>query len=231
MSKYTIEFRRALEYAESFGWKTGLEDYPIFEESYRKRLNSLIIDHYRFREIGYESPEMFFQRLGHIMRLNMPTFNKLYLAIGNVKDALSTFSSVTENSGEASENTSSKSTSSSESGAKSRAVNSAFPQQMLSDDGDYATSATDSVSANTGTANADDVSSNTSSSSGSSTVEGRQGSLSLLIEEYLNSFNNVDLAVIESLETLFMGIWGGADSATPDMVHYSLFGYRYGMRF
>ena len=55
MSRYTMPFSEALEYAKKLEIPTGLEDYPIFDEEYRARLNGLIIDTYMFREIGYET--------------------------------------------------------------------------------------------------------------------------------------------------------------------------------
>ena len=51
MSKYTMELRYILE----IGYDFGLNDYPIFNESYRKTLNDNIINSYYFSEICEET--------------------------------------------------------------------------------------------------------------------------------------------------------------------------------
>ena len=51
MSRYTIELRYLIE----GNYDLGLKDYPIFDESYREQLNNKIIQHYYFREIGFET--------------------------------------------------------------------------------------------------------------------------------------------------------------------------------
>lgn len=76
MPSYTIELGSIVEYRS-----IGLTDYPIFDESYRPILNDLIVEHFRFREIGFETVEMFVNRLNHQMRLDMPTHNRVYMAL------------------------------------------------------------------------------------------------------------------------------------------------------
>lgn len=56
----------------------GLKDYPIFDENYRETLNNKIIDHYRFREIGLETPMLFKLYLNRKMNEIMPYYNQLY---------------------------------------------------------------------------------------------------------------------------------------------------------
>lgn len=74
MSKYTTELRYLIENH----FDLGLQDYPIFAESYREHLNSKIIDHYFFREIGFETAELFKVCLNRRMREIMPYFNQRY---------------------------------------------------------------------------------------------------------------------------------------------------------
>lgn len=73
MSKYTMELR----YLQA-GFYAAMQDYPIFEESYREKLNTKIYNACKFREIGYETPELFLDRLRQWMDLHMPEYNWLY---------------------------------------------------------------------------------------------------------------------------------------------------------
>lgn len=74
MSKYTTELRYLIE----SNFDIGLDDYPIFDESYRPLLNDKIINHYYFREIGMETAELFKRYLNQTMREIMPYYNQLY---------------------------------------------------------------------------------------------------------------------------------------------------------
>ena len=56
----------------------GLDKYPIFNEAYRKTLNDKILDHYRFRESGLETPMLFKLYLNRKMNEIMPYYNQLY---------------------------------------------------------------------------------------------------------------------------------------------------------
>ena len=76
MPSYTIELGSIVQYRD-----IGLQDYPIFDESYRPILNDIIIEHFRFREIGFETVDMFVNRLNHQMRLDMPSHNRVYKAM------------------------------------------------------------------------------------------------------------------------------------------------------
>ena len=74
MSKYTTELRYLIE----SNFDLGLDDYPIFDESYRSLLNEKIINHYYFREIGMETAELFKRYLNQTMKEIMPYYNQLY---------------------------------------------------------------------------------------------------------------------------------------------------------
>lgn len=74
MSTYTIQVRYMVENNFDF----GLKDYPIFDENYRELLNKKIIDHFYFREIGFETTELFKFYLNRTMREIMPYYNQLY---------------------------------------------------------------------------------------------------------------------------------------------------------
>jgi hypothetical protein len=56
----------------------GLKNYPIFDEAYRNVLNNKIIEHYRFREIGMETPALFKFFLNRELNEIMPLYNQYY---------------------------------------------------------------------------------------------------------------------------------------------------------
>lgn len=58
--------------------KLGLDSYPIFDEEYRKGLNDKIIDHFYFREIGFETAALFAWYMRRTMNEIMPYYNQLY---------------------------------------------------------------------------------------------------------------------------------------------------------
>ena len=88
MSIYTTTLKRAIEMLggtvnldapiPTMTGDIGLSNYPLFEESYRERLNGLILGRYANREIGLETVGMFRFALRHHMLLHMPTMNLLY---------------------------------------------------------------------------------------------------------------------------------------------------------
>lgn len=93
MSKYTTELRWLVE----TGYNLGLTTYPIFSESYRKLLNDKIIQHYMFREIGFETPGLFVNRLNEKMNMIMPYYNQLYASEALKFDPLLNFKSTESN--------------------------------------------------------------------------------------------------------------------------------------
>ena len=55
-----------------------LNGYPIFDEEYREVLNEKIINHYRFREIGFYSPDKFNFKLYVKLNEILPFYNVMY---------------------------------------------------------------------------------------------------------------------------------------------------------
>jgi hypothetical protein len=77
ISTYTISVYELKEYNFDF----GLNDYPIWDESYRPILNNAILEYYMFREIGYANPNVWRQRLRNRMDIIMRNkYNALYTA-------------------------------------------------------------------------------------------------------------------------------------------------------
>lgn len=89
MSNYTTQLRYPIEqrqrdtgttdYSECYKM-LGLDQYPIFDESYRPLLNDKIIDHFYFREIGFETIAQFRFYMRRTMNEEMPYFNQRYLS-------------------------------------------------------------------------------------------------------------------------------------------------------
>lgn len=77
MSVYTIELHTLIE----GGYDIGLDEYPIFDESYREHLNQVIINRFYFREIGVTPPDRWKFLLNRRMLERMPYYNKMYEAL------------------------------------------------------------------------------------------------------------------------------------------------------
>lgn len=144
------------------GFDLGLTSYPIFDEAYRQQLNNKIVEHYWFREIGQETPQLFKMFLNRTMNEIMPYYNELYKTTLMDFNPLANVDVTTEgtrDSGheETRDNTrrdtytgtreeSSESATDSTSDSDARTVNSATPQMQLSGREDYATSLVDASS-------------------------------------------------------------------------------------
>lgn len=233
MSRYTIELRYLIE----GNYDLGLKDYPIFDESYREQLNNKIIQHYYFREIGFETEALFKNRLNQKMNEIMPYYNQMYESSKLKIDPLSTidleevFSRKSKTTGEGTSSTSGtgnntnnfNSTDTTDYGKISKfsdiAQAQTTPNEILNDK--YLTSATvdDGQDKNTNTGT--NTSQTESTTSGTSTDErnldedttltrkGNNGtaSESELLNMYRETFLNIDMMVIDELSELFLGIW------------------------
>lgn len=219
MSAYTMPLKTAIKFLDCeakivegqmvlTGGDIGLSHYPIFDENYRPTLNGKIVRHYWNREIGFETPDLFKFELEKDMFEFMPYFNQLYESTRLTIDPLKTVDLRTLSNADRTQlsETEAESGSTSDSTTKSRAVNSTTPQTMLSRNKDYATSGADSsgwgTSENTGqeTATANVTENGVTESS----TEGYQGSPAELLMRFRDSFINVDVSVIESLDNNFM---------------------------
>ncbi len=125
----------------------GLDDYPIFDEAYRKTLNDRIKKTYWLQEIAHETIDIFIWRLSLKMELIMPRYNRMYLAElqntdpfeGNRHYSETSQDGRSQNSGINHQTGSGSGTNKS----KGRTVGSDTPQTRLAGDGDYATSISD----------------------------------------------------------------------------------------
>lgn len=240
----------------------GLNAYPIYDESYRAGLNQKIIDHYWNEEIGVETIDMFRLSMKRKMNEIMPYYNQLYKSEQYEYDPLLTVDmrTVSNEVAETADDSTSTGTSSDEttstshdetetsnstqSGTRARSVSSDTPQTMLSGDGDYASSASDTVSDTTGSGSQDSATDGTSTSESEGTTsdtthaegtaqrdtdetrQGREGMLgSEAILKYRESLINIDLMIIDDLKDLFMMIWGNGDEYYSDAYPFEGWGF------
>lgn len=211
MATFTMELREVLDRTDNI----GLNEYPIFDESYREGLNKKIVDHFYYREIGQETVDMFIHFLRRKMNEIMPLYNQLYKSEALALDPFLTFRTTSTTTSEGTSQTEStaqsEGTNAGTTDSTSRTVSSELPQVRLSGDEDYATSAADAVShveatgATTGTETATQA--GTQAGEATTTAEGFSGPLSRLLLEYRQTFLNIDMMVIEELEPLFMQLW------------------------
>lgn len=99
MAIYTTQLRSIVEQAQADAHvgpddftvayaRLGLNDYPIFDESYRQPLNDKIIRHYYFQEIGAETVARFAWYVRMTMFEMMPFYNQLYNSLNLITDPL-----------------------------------------------------------------------------------------------------------------------------------------------
>lgn len=211
MSNYTVQLRKIPEKLID----EALAHYPIFMDGYRATLNKKIKEHFWYDEIGHETIDIFLFQLRIKMNEIMPYYNQMYEGELTKRDPYvtqrmrSTASMDSKSSATTSERQSTKSDNVSD--AKSRAVNSDTPQVRLAGNGDYATSAADSVSkttaGSTGSAESSGGQSGTAATTSVSESEGFSGSMASLIQAHRDAIVNIDMMVIAQLESLFMMIW------------------------
>lgn len=216
MAKYTIELNTLL----NTNFDIGLESYPIpsfADEAWRNKLNQKIINHYRYREICHTAPDRWKLYLNNTMNEIMPVKCLLYEALAD-NWKFNTGSDFTEIIAEENKlNISSNGTSDANSSGNSYSlgVQSDTPGQLLNVENE--------IEANTYASNASKSKGNTSStahtasdSSGSSSGERNltrthkgvaSRSNASLYREYQEAINNIDMEVIDALETCFMSIF------------------------
>lgn len=183
-------------------------------------LNRKILDHYWHREIGFESEDMFRWYLNAKLRERMPYYNQLLYSETLAFDPFQTSDTrhVTESTETVADtkHENQNTTGSTDSDTQGRNVSSQFPQMMLAGNGDYASSGVDT--------NAQTHGASTSEATGESTrnvntggnvsmhITGSQGHSAALLMQYRRSFLNIELMIINDLESLFMGVLDNNDS-------------------
>lgn len=202
MAKYTITIGTLIKNNFNF----GLDTYPIFDNNYRKTLNTKILNHYYNNEIGFETPELFKFYLNNKLNEIMPYYNTLYenlklydnnlMSNVNLKEVLNR---------ETANNVSTKSNSKTD----TRNLFQDTPQGSLKetdiDNLRYATNLT---------LNDSNITDNTSSLGDGTenyvkTIIGNNGSKYTyeLLNELKNAILNIDMMIINDLNELFMGVF------------------------
>lgn len=241
MSKYTTQLRWIVEqlgqglevpegqqYANAVYKYIGLTDYPIFDEDYRVILNDMIINHYFFMEIGFETAAQFSHYLKRTMREIMPKYNLMYEALEQMKNdnVLSDYSRHSKEDWNAHvdnmgvSNAVTNSVADTVTTDHNSNVYSDTPMSMLHNAGspnvenlDYATNVTyDDGKTNSnvvGNVKNDNTFDNDRDDVGNRNIDvwGRNASLASLMKEFYEDFKTIDLMVIDDLRDLFMGLW------------------------
>lgn len=220
MSKYTTQLRWIVEqenllhpytpteaqrYSNYVYRKLGLDKYPIFREEYRRGLNDKIIDHYYVREIGAETAGLFAMFVRRTMNEQMPYFNQLYESTLLKFDPMDEVDMRYTDDGESS----STGTANGTNKARNRQVFQDTPMSMLDTDPsavenlEYATN----VTYNDGGNDSRTDSESAGTYSGRRTEKGRRTRAPYLLREWRETFLNIDMMVIESLEDCFFKLW------------------------
>lgn len=231
MSKYTTELRWVIEN----GYDLQLNEYPIFDENYRQKLNQKIINHYYFREIGFETVGLFRFYLKQTMNEIMPYYNQLYESALLEIDPFNTINFTetltrtkigndTKNFNEdTTVNSNGNSNSNSTKNTNFKDVESDTPQGMLSIgniEGElYASYARISKNEDTTNSTAHQETTDTQKRKNDEkinrednenytrTEKGNRESQSELLIKYRETFLNIDMQVINELNDLFMGLY------------------------
>lgn len=250
MSKYTTQVRWLVEsvqgtvpaspgtrYTKAAYGILGLDEFQTFDPSHRDELADRIIDHFYFREIGFETAAQFAWHMRRTLNEIMPFYNKMYEAVGNLGDILNEIdvtytnnweqkaSEARASSGTSEDTATSDGTVGVDGSTHSRNVYQDTPMSMLDDSPSsveslqYATSvtyddgtsttdtATHSRSTGSGRTTGESTGSKASDGTGVRTERGHRTSPAVLLKQYRDNIINVDMQVIGELETLFMGLW------------------------
>lgn len=227
MSKYTTMLRWIVEqeqgkvpaststrYTNATYKKIGLDKYPIFDESYRKTLNDKIIDHFYFREIGFETCAQFAWYLRRTMNEIMPYYNELYLAQMKMDDPLTDIARNWKESWNQDIADTGDVKNKVNTTDNNRNVYQDTPMSLLKNTGhpsieglDYATNAT--YNDDKATSDATRTLNTNKNDKGWRVHDesGRNHSQAALMKEYMEVFVNIDMKIIKDLENLFMGLW------------------------
>lgn len=193
MSTYTTTIHNLMAMEFPF----ALNDYPIFNETYRASLNERILSHYEFREIGFETAGLFNNRLRSRMFEIMPKYNRIY------QQELTNYGAFETH--DLTETRNQQTNANATSGGKGQDINSDAPQGAISSEELVGT-------INYATAASFTKSETESQSNGTTTAtENRKGIENMLkskaMAEFRKNIVSVDMLVIDELADLFMAIY------------------------
>ena len=211
----------------SNSWNKIFYNFPIFDESYRSVLCSKILKHYYTREISAETVGLWQLWLNTRMGEIMPYYNKLYesalLEFDPFKDTNysrnhgGTFTGDTRRNGRSDVSVDNSVTSNGTSNSKN--LFSDTPQGAITniENESYLTNATLIKDTDTNTTNTDGNSTTqntettgiTNTDNWIETIVGKQSTVSYskLLQEFRDTFLNIDVMIINDLSDLFMNLW------------------------
>ena len=211
----------------SNSWSKIFDNFPIFDESYRSVLCSKILKHYYTREISAETVGLWQLWLNTRMGEIMPYYNKLYesalLEFDPFKDTNysrnhgGTFTGDTVRNGRSDVSVDNSVTSNGTSNSKN--LFSDTPQGAITniENESYLTNATLIKDTDTNTTNTDGNSTTqntettgiTNTDNWIETIVGKQSTVSYskLLQEFRDTFLNIDVMIINDLSDLFMNLW------------------------
>ena len=245
-AEYTVKLKTLLEDEKAKQLiDKALSTYPMFEPKNkfeymvipsREELNNKLLNHYKYREIGFETPARFIDELEIVMNEIMPYYNGLLKTadvingiddvFGNV-DIIESFEEETTGSakGSSSGNSKGDSTTSSEMHDDGKSVDSATPQGQLDissndiDSIDYADNAKWNKNNSSSSGEAHDTSETNSESESESsgttkhtlTKKGNQGVNTYAHDmlEFRQLIRNIEQEIIENpkIQELFMMVY------------------------
>ena len=235
MSKYTTEVRFICENYSGLSESNGYSnvdkivansrakifdfDYPIYDESYRSVIETKILKHYYTREICADTVGLWKLWLNTRMNEIMPYYNQLYksalLEFNPLYDVDITTDHMVKNDGNRANDNTITNNGSSNNNSDNWNYYSDTPQGGLEgiETNTYLTNAThDTAESHTNyneTNTADLKETFTSTESYLEHVNGKRGGVtySKMLEEYRQTFRNIDIEVIHSLDDLFFNLW------------------------
>lgn len=210
MAVYTTTIKTLIQ--NNFDFK--MTSYPIFDENYRSVLNNKILNHFYENEIGFETPALFRHYLNTTLNEIMPFYNTLYVKQKALLDNL-------ENNVNLKEDFKSTSTSKTNSTSNSQSTGSSNSKNLFQDtpQGDLDTTdlenqtyATNVTFNKDNTSNSINDSSNTSGNGTNDYIKlvtGNNGARYNfeIINEIKNNLLNIDMMIINDLNSCFMQIY------------------------
>lgn len=163
-----------------------LGDYPIWDESKREWLDSMVYRHFAYREIAAETPQEYAFLMARTMAEMSPSVMPLFRALDTDLDILTGYETTSAGTDTAS--------------ADSKQLYSATPQTQLSGEENYATTLTEASTSN--------------ESANSATSSGRNAPVGDMLTSWTQSVNNALYIVYNGLEPLHQQVFEMGGVAT-----------------
>jgi hypothetical protein len=225
MSKTTIELRYIYPTKESFD--SAMKNYPIFDENHRTELNYKIYEHYDHREIALETPALFKKFLDRRMREIMPLYNQRYSSIPEVLkvspienvNMTETFTHEVTDTGKTTNSDNSTSTNTLTNTGEGTNVISDTPQGEITEDdiknNKYASQTSHSKDSGSNIENSTSTGSSEINNNGTRTEtytrkefgSSKGYTFAQNIQQWRDIMLNIDMEIIEDLETVFYQLW------------------------